>query len=492
MDSSQKSSQLQYSISAESIRDRHGNEYNITLSYRECCALADSHAFHQIPISMVWKRQHSFGEKLGFSAQEKTQDVLYSVICDAIIAHDLGTYVHYPRSKSMNKACLGMGHGRLMTALKFLTENELVVNYIVPSGSNNPIRSFFGATPKLVECCALDIRQDQLQMDSSVWNTYCTYREHSDADSKSALNLRYRAKLDTLETRQSTKDLDDQNRFLQSSKIGFSPPPEKLIRIASPFVEFKNYKSKVSRLNTAEVVQKRIFVRDSERQADLFGGRLYGGFWQRLCKEDRRHITFSGEFAGKEIDFRALHVDFAYSLVNGVMPDDPYHAECRILAGLREDLKRKVVKKALLIAFNAKSLVSAAGALASLFMVENSSLYGVIKPNGASLGGITPNNVTQAASQIIKATIEYNLPIKNYICQDMGVRFQRVDSEIMMATQNRCRAEDIPVLGVHDSVLSPQSKSERVKVIFYEELGKAKKRLREGGLCSYEIDCPSA
>lgn len=72
-------------------------------------------------------------------------------------------------------------------------------------------------------------------------------------------------------------------------------------------------------LNFSQVGLRRIFSRGRMDR----GGRLYGGWWQTIPSEFRRHITINGR-ATVEIDFSEMHPTMLYQLSGQSAPDNIY------------------------------------------------------------------------------------------------------------------------------------------------------------------------
>lgn len=476
-------------FSPEEIRLKNPGEFEHKISFDESVVLSGSYGFHHVPLTRVWKPTYDLATLVSFTGNKITGDVLGSVIMDAIFARKIDSYVHYSRSHSGNKAYLGIGYDRLMNALEFLIDEKLINNFKVPPTTHTPIQSFFRATQKLIDLCGEKIIDGQIALRPDNWSVQCTIRKNW-AESGGRYLPKSRVQLSEPQFTACNSDIIAQNVFLQSHNIGLSLEDSRLLSKEGPFIKYE-CSGRVVTLNMSKVCQRRVFVKNTNASKDYYGGRFYGGFWQSLSKNDRQLITFNGEPAGTEFDFKAIHVQIAHAALNLTMPDNPYWAECLAIEKFSTDQKkRKVCKKAMLITFNAKNMRSAAGALATELIDIQPEIFGFTKEACDSVTEEYRKPAVAMAKEIITAVITHNAPIKTLMCSDMGVRFQKIDSEIMAVSQKRCRDKGIPVLGIHDSFLAPESKNERAIEIFREELEIALNKLRSDGLCAYEIDCP--
>ncbi len=237
-------------------------------------------------------------------------------------------------------------------------------------------------------------------------------------DRREAMELRGQSGLvdyaddDTLNLWRSS--LDDFNELLGTIKVSWHTPDKKL---AQP----------------PKLKYRRVFNRDS---FDC-GGRLYCHSVQNLPKTIRSTITIDGE-ATAEPDFKGLHPRILYLLEGIKLPVDAdvysFWQDAQISDELRssrtdEELRNKA-KTVQLTALNAKTRRKACGAVKSEEGVE----YNDVKA-------------------LYDAMLKHHAPIANYFSSDMGIRLQRLDSDIMLLVLSELTARGIPALPVHDSVI---------------------------------------
>jgi hypothetical protein len=170
------------------------------------------------------------------------------------------------------------------------------------------------------------------------------------------------------------------------------------------------------------------------------GGRLFGGFWQPMRKEQRQHIRIAGEPA-VELDFGQVFPRLAYGLVGGVPPDteDLYHLP--ELAGEY----RPGVKKGF-----------------------NALLYGT-RRWGHDIAQMLP--ATWTASRLRKALIQHHPMLADLLQPGSiaGYRLMFLESSIMVAVLLACIGSGITALPIHDAVLAPASASTIVSGIMERE-----------------------
>ena len=183
-----------------------------------------------------------------------------------------------------------------------------------------------------------------------------------------------------------------------------------------------------------------VFQRKFNRHSFDCLGRLYCGAIQTLRKATRATILLNGEETA-EPDFKGLHPRLLYATEGlQIAPDvDVYEFAntAKVSAGLRESLTKKqmrdLAKSVQFCAFNAKGKRSACDAIKYKHHVEYSD-----------------------ARALYDAMAAQHLPITQYFGADMGIRLQRLDSDIMTLVLAEMVALGIPGLPIHDSVVCPK------------------------------------
>jgi hypothetical protein len=155
------------------------------------------------------------------------------------------------------------------------------------------------------------------------------------------------------------------------------------------------------------------------------GGRYYGPFWQNLPKARRAQLTIDGAPVA-EHDFAQLHPRLLYAHLGLKLDGDAY-------AVPGHEAERSVTKLGWNILLNARSRRRAINALAH------------------ELGG--PAQQARSAD-IVRAIEHRHAPIRGALGSGLGLRLQRIDSDLMMAIEARCLSEGIVALPVHDSLIA--------------------------------------
>ena len=196
---------------------------------------------------------------------------------------------------------------------------------------------------------------------------------------------------------------------------------------------------KPSKLYVNQSVAKKFVKRIFNRGSFEFGGRFYGGWWQN-CPSYLRKSIFLNNMPTSEIDFGSMHVAMAYASAGinyfdlGI--DDPYVLpEFEFFDGDQ----RKLVKRLMLIALNAKT---------------DAKTYGAFRddqPTGSPNKRLTN---TQLA-EVLDTLKELHEPISDFIANDAGIRFMRMDSDISNLVVSHFVEQDIPILVMHDSYSVP-------------------------------------
>jgi hypothetical protein len=183
-----------------------------------------------------------------------------------------------------------------------------------------------------------------------------------------------------------------------------------------------------------------VFQRKFNRQSFDCLGRLYCGAVQTLRKTTRATILLNGEETA-EPDFKGLHPRLLYAAEGlQIAPEvDVYEfaKTAKVSAGLRDSMTKKqmrdLAKSVQFCAFNAKGKRSACKAIKHKHHIEYSD-----------------------ARALYDAMAAQHVPIAQYFGADMGIRLQRLDSDIMTLVLAEMVALGIPGLPIHDSVVCPK------------------------------------
>lgn len=168
----------------------------------------------------------------------------------------------------------------------------------------------------------------------------------------------------------------------------------------------------------------RIFSRGSLDK----GGRFYRGWWQDIPSMHRPHIRINDKKT-IEVDYSGMHLNMLYALRNIEYPKgkDPYDLGLQDWLG-KEDSRRKVIKKA----FNA-------------IINDEERTYKLEKKDEALLG-LSNDELHEK----LKST---HPKIYQEIKSDIGLRLQKLDSDIAEDVLLQLTSLSIPCLPVHDSFI---------------------------------------
>ncbi len=173
------------------------------------------------------------------------------------------------------------------------------------------------------------------------------------------------------------------------------------------------------------------------------GGRLYTSSIngvQNIRKELRKYIKIKGEDT-IELDYSSLHITMLYHKEKIEFSSDGYDI------GLDKKY-RPIIKRMMLTMINAKSNQSALGSLREY--INSSELtrikYGVLD-----------------IKDILNKLKKLHKPIKKYLCSDIGIKLQLIDSAIMLNIIMKLKSKKIIALPIHDSIILPKK---------YKEIGK--------------------
>jgi hypothetical protein len=240
---------------------------------------------------------------------------------------------------------------------------------------------------------------------------------------------------DTPETLRWRKELQAYNDLISISFIDIPSLQEPILEISK----------ELQPGTTADVDEsRRIRVGDhNKRTRRIFGrgswemhGRFYGGWWQQIDSEARSTITIDNE-PTIEADFEGMHVAMIYAEEGMELSHDPYILPGYKNNGIPPKVARKLAKTLVLTAINAK---------------EKSSAYRAFRA-GFSTGSLGKRMKDERLEVLLKAILERNPCLEDYLFSDQGIRLMRKDSEITSLIHNHFCRKGIPVLSIHDSYL---------------------------------------
>lgn len=184
------------------------------------------------------------------------------------------------------------------------------------------------------------------------------------------------------------------------------------------------------------------------------GGRLYDGFWQTMKREERlASIRINNERIAN-VDFRQFNLRLAYTMADINPPSgDLYDVTGKDT--LRPDwaLLREGRKKLVNAMINRRTPLTA--------------WPGATPQERKALAACFPEGTTaRIATTEIRSR---HAPVADYLENGWGLRFMRIESDILLASLLRLIERDITALPLHDAVLVSERHVAIVKIILEQE-----------------------
>lgn len=233
---------------------------------------------------------------------------------------------------------------------------------------------------------------------------------------------------DNSETNAMRSELRESNELRASATWAYRPA----FRIRSDSGEM-NLSDHYTPIHQEDLRFKRQFLDDFN-----IGGRFYGGV-QQLRQVERSTIIVNGE-ATVEYDIKSMHTRMLYNLKGLPAPIDGYDID---------GFDRPTAKKLALVALNADSERSAAGAL-----VE-------------SLGFTWKESI-----EALERFREAHKTISEHLFSSSWRILQYLDSELARAVQMSAFELGIPIIPIHDSFVVSLRGSDNLKAIIQREYSK--------------------
>ena len=220
-------------------------------------------------------------------------------------------------------------------------------------------------------------------------------------------------------------------------------------------------------------IGRRVF----NRNIDL-GGRFYADY-QNIPSDDRKRIKINLQKT-IELDYKTLHYNLLYSMVDEKLKGDPY---------IVEGHNRTAIKVISLQLLNTEGedglselarMVTLSGRPEQIEAVKEydhkRGIYERLTEKGLRVDApYKPKNVKYHidcipegtdGKQLVKDLLDRHSPIKHLIgSKDIGLRLQNMDSNIMKDIMRIATDEGIPMLTVHDSCICTYDTRHRVKEI---------------------------
>lgn len=210
--------------------------------------------------------------------------------------------------------------------------------------------------------------------------------------------------------------------------------------IASASIDFdETVLTKNARVDISKRYLRRYFSNSSFEQ----GGRLFGGFWLDLKKQDRFDgLTINGQPI-VELDYSQMAPRLLYGLIRATPPMN----DCYVIPGLED--YREGVKKV----------------MSSLLFDEGERKK---KPRGT--GKLLPKRLN--IEEIISLIAEAHPQLKKFFGSGVGHGLQFIESEILVTVLLRLKEAGVVALPCHDAILVAQDDekvAKRVMGMIYEE-----------------------
>ena len=161
------------------------------------------------------------------------------------------------------------------------------------------------------------------------------------------------------------------------------------------------------------------------------GGRFYGGWWQNIPREYRHHLAVNGKKM-IELDYSNQHPSILYSQEGVVRPSDCYSNIIKP-THLPNDVNQTELRNTIKAAFNA---------------MLNSP-----KPLRQAPAGIKPSKFGLKWADLSNAISTFHEPIAHHFYTGVGLKLQRLDSDIAERILVHFAKQGVAILPLHDSFL---------------------------------------
>jgi hypothetical protein len=246
------------------------------------------------------------------------------------------------------------------------------------------------------------------------------------------------------------------NASLQSVEIGWAETPEAHAAWQKMTTGENGKRRRAPNMNKVRL--KRIYNRDLST-----GGRMYGGWWQSVPGDFRRHITINGA-ATSELDWEALHLRLCYVMSGQPAPYMEKEGQWYELPGVSSRW-RKLVKLLTNQMLNCSSDEQAIRATMDERM-KSPAPKKANEPSELELwrafkvecvernGGKKPGAVKAELTRWTQLIRERHRPVANWFdSADSGGTLQNADSALMGTVLRLAINRGIVALPIHDSVI---------------------------------------
>ena len=265
------------------------------------------------------------------------------------------------------------------------------------------------------------------QVETVILTDYETNEEGNYTKSNSRKKRLLIEYLDTPDTNQIRRDLAAYNELLRQTYVDIAT-------LEDPFVVRTKKDDKTQRI---KIDQSKKFVRRIFSRGDWnCNGRFYGGFWQQVGSEYRKHI-YIDDSPTVEVDYKGLHAAILSAEKGVVYSGDRYDLGSVVCPRLDKQQQRKAVKLLVLAAINAKDRNSAFGAFRQ----------------AQSTGSTEKTLTNDELGLLLDIFLQQHPYLEDGICSDQGIRLMNVDSHITNYIIKEFVKRQKPILSVHDSYI---------------------------------------
>lgn len=232
---------------------------------------------------------------------------------------------------------------------------------------------------------------------------------------------------DTLASIGARQQVDDYNKLLHATFVDVPVLDTPVLSLPPKLPGRRPTKLQITQNDKHS---KRIYYRGDWE----LGGRLHGGFWQRMPKVWRPHL-FINDLPTVEDDYSGLHIALLYGIEGETLEGDAYTLDLPTAFSSTE--MRGLVKSLSLMAINAQSERKAFQA------------FRADQETGSQLKRLT----NQDLSMVLDGFKQRHPAIAGYLCSDQGVALMAIDGRITMRIIEQFTRERVPLLSLFDSYI---------------------------------------
>ena len=233
------------------------------------------------------------------------------------------------------------------------------------------------------------------------------------------------------------KVLDDYNDILRKTHIDIANLEEPFVVRLVTDKTGKTSEQKLA-INQTKKFVRRVYGRGSFEA----NGRFYGGFWQSVGEDYRKHITLDG-FNTVELDYKSLHPNILRVQQGEEPVTDVYTMGTEpILERFDLEQQRNIMKLLVMIVLNAANEDKAYQGFRQQFVTPKD------KPNDPRA------SITKKEFNLLTTAFANKHPsLENQIAADKGIQLMNTDSQIIEEIIKTFNKLGKPLLTVHDSII---------------------------------------